>query len=58
MRRRIINTIAKIEYAAEKVLPKEVLADGRDSFIALHDVTSHGRHFQKNSASQFLIVVI
>jgi hypothetical protein len=34
----------KIEYAAEKVLPKEVFADGRDSFTALHDVTSHGLH--------------
>lgn len=34
----------KIEYAAEKILPKDVFANGRDSFSALHDVTSSGIH--------------
>jgi hypothetical protein len=34
----------KIEYAAEKVLPAAVFVNGRDSFTALHDVTSHGLH--------------
>jgi len=34
----------KIEYAAEKVLPTSVFVNGRDSFTALHDVTSHGLH--------------
>jgi hypothetical protein len=34
----------KIEYAAEKILPAAVFVNGRDSFTALHDVTSHGLH--------------
>src|ERR1700733_3658525 len=34
----------KIEYAAEKILPAAVFANGRDSFTALHDVTSAGIH--------------
>jgi len=34
----------KIEYAAEKVLPTAAFVNGRDSFAALHDVTSHGLH--------------
>ena len=34
----------KIEYAAESILPPSVFANGRDSFTALHDVTSNGLH--------------
>jgi hypothetical protein len=34
----------KIEYAAEKILPAAAFANGRDSFTALHDVTSSGLH--------------
>jgi hypothetical protein len=34
----------KIEYAAEKILPLTAFANGRDSFTALHDVTSSGLH--------------
>ena len=34
----------KIEYAAEKILPPTVFANGRDSFTALHDITSSGLH--------------
>ena len=34
----------KIEYAAEKILPASAFANGRDSFTALHDVTSSGLH--------------
>jgi len=34
----------KIEYAAEKILPSSAFANGRDSFTALHDVTSSGLH--------------
>jgi hypothetical protein len=34
----------KIEYAAEKILPVSAFANGRDSFTALHDVTSSGLH--------------
>jgi hypothetical protein len=34
----------KIEYAAEKILPTAAFANGRDSFTALHDVTSSGLH--------------
>jgi hypothetical protein len=34
----------KIDYAAEKILPSSVFANGRDSFSALHDVTSSGLH--------------
>jgi hypothetical protein len=34
----------KIEYAAEKILPSSAFANGRDSFKALHDVTSSGLH--------------
>jgi hypothetical protein len=34
----------KIDYAAGKILPTNVFANGRDSFTALHDVTSSGLH--------------
>jgi hypothetical protein len=34
----------KIEYAAEKILRPAAFANGRDSFTALHDVTSSGLH--------------
>lgn len=34
----------KIDYAAGKILPANVFANGRDSFTALHDVTSSGLH--------------
>jgi hypothetical protein len=34
----------KIDYAAGKILPAKVFANGRDSFTALHDVTSSGLH--------------
>jgi hypothetical protein len=34
----------KIQYAAEKILPPSAFASGRDSFTALHDVTSSGLH--------------
>jgi hypothetical protein len=34
----------KISYAAAKILPPSVFASGRDSFAALHDVTSSGLH--------------
>jgi len=34
----------KIEYAAEKILPSAAFVNGRDSFAALHDVTSNGLH--------------
>jgi hypothetical protein len=34
----------KIEYAAEKILPPSAFANRRDSFSALHDVTSSGLH--------------
>ncbi|HEV2646005.1 MAG TPA: hypothetical protein VGU46_06535 [Acidobacteriaceae bacterium] len=34
----------KIQYAAEKILPPTVFANGRNSFSALHDVTSNGLH--------------
>ncbi len=34
----------KIEYAAEKILPVAAFVNGRDSFAALHDVTSSGLH--------------
>jgi hypothetical protein len=34
----------KIEYAAEKILPPGLFANGRDSFTALHDITSSGIH--------------
>lgn len=34
----------KIEYAAEKILPQTAFVNGRDSFAALHDVTSSGLH--------------
>jgi hypothetical protein len=34
----------KISYAARKILPANVFANGRDSFTALHDVTSSGLH--------------
>lgn len=34
----------KIEYAAEKILPSSAFVNGRDSFTALHDVTSSGLH--------------
>jgi hypothetical protein len=34
----------KIEYAAESILPSAAFANGRDSFTALHDVTSSGLH--------------
>jgi hypothetical protein len=34
----------KIEFAAEKILPQAIFANGRDSFSALHDVTSSGLH--------------
>jgi hypothetical protein len=34
----------KISYAAGKILPAPVFAGGRDSFTALHDVTSNGLH--------------
>jgi hypothetical protein len=34
----------KIEYAAESILPAAAFANGRDSFTALHDVTSSGVH--------------
>jgi hypothetical protein len=34
----------KIEYAADKVLPPDTTVSGRNSFAALHDVTSNGIH--------------
>ena len=34
----------KIQYAAEKILPPTAFANGRNSFSALHDVTSSGLH--------------
>lgn len=34
----------KIDYAASKILPAKVFANGRDSFTALHHVTSSGLH--------------
>jgi hypothetical protein len=34
----------KIDYAAGMILPAKVFAGGRDSFTALHDVTSSGLH--------------
>lgn len=34
----------KIQYAAERILPSSAFVDGRDSFTALHDVTSSGLH--------------
>jgi hypothetical protein len=34
----------KIDYAAGKILPPKAFANGRDSFAALHDVTSSGLH--------------
>ena len=34
----------KIAYATEKILPPAMSAEGRDSFAALHDVTSNGFH--------------
>lgn len=34
----------KIAYATEKILPPAMSAQGRDSFAALHDVTSNGFH--------------
>ena len=34
----------KIQYAAEIILPRSAFANGRDSFTALHDVTSSGLH--------------
>lgn len=34
----------KIAYATEKILPPAMSAVGRDSFAALHDVTSNGFH--------------
>jgi hypothetical protein len=34
----------KIDYAAGKILPTKAFANGRDSFTALHEVTSGGLH--------------
>jgi hypothetical protein len=34
----------KIEFAAVKILPAKVFANGKDSFTALHNVTSNGLH--------------
>jgi len=34
----------KMEFAASKILPSKVFVQGRDSFTALHDVTSNGLH--------------